>query len=263
MTGSEGSVPKPATEPARARRLVHLGGVRGATLALALTVVLGTAVLAWGADWAARIGAQSLLARSIQDSTGTPARPSVRMHGAFFLPQVIRGQYGSVDVGLSDLSSGPLRIHSLRATLSGVHLPFHDVLVRGTKRIVIDQSNEHIVVTYADLNRYLALTARPLTVRSTVKGEFELTGSITVLSRTVSASATAKLSAEQGALAIRPTSLHTDDQLSQASRLLLGQRFTFVIPFDWLPFGQRLTSVEVHDNDIAVGVRGKGIVLKP
>ncbi|MGI8680869.1 MAG: LmeA family phospholipid-binding protein [Mycobacteriales bacterium] len=206
MTGPQHSTHEPAAPKAnRSWPLPRVGRPATRTVVLALMVLLGTGLLAWGADWAARVGAQSLLARSIQNSTGTPARPSVKLHGAFFLPQVIRGRYGSVDIDLSDLSSGPLRINSLHASLTGVHLPFHDVLVRHANRIVIDGSQERISVSYADLNRYLALTARPLTVCSTKSDELDLTGSISVLGRTVSASATARLSAQQGALAIQAT----------------------------------------------------------
>jgi hypothetical protein len=51
------------------------------------------ALLLWGADSMARIGAESLLSRNIQDATGVEVPPNVDVQGSFFLPQVIRGAY--------------------------------------------------------------------------------------------------------------------------------------------------------------------------
>lgn len=239
------------------------GGPRAATLALALTVVLGTALLVAGVDRLARLGAQSLLARSVQDSTGTSSRPSIRVHGAFFLPQVVRGRYDDVEVDLRDLGSGPLRIQSVHADLAGVHLPFHDVLVRTADRVVIDRSTEQAVLTYDDLNRYLALTGRPVQVQPGGAGHVRLSGSVQVLGRMAAASADVRLGTDQGALVVRPVRLQTDTPLDQASELLLGQRFSFRVPLEVLPFGQRLTDVLVRPTGLEIRATGSDVRVTP
>ena len=71
---------------------------RSNTVALAMTVVVGTLLLLWGGDWLARQGAQSVLSQQVQDATGTVSSPAVRVHGFFFLPQVIAGRYDNVEI---------------------------------------------------------------------------------------------------------------------------------------------------------------------
>jgi LmeA-like phospholipid-binding len=235
----------------------------GSPVVLGLSVVLGTALLLWGADRLARWGAESLLARNVQSSTGAPGRPSVDVHGTFFLPQVVRGRYDDVEITVRDLSSGPLRLAEVHARLSGVHLSFHDVLVQDLDPIGIDRSVEEASLTYADLNRYLQLTGRPLSVAPADGDGLRLTGTVDVLGRSISASTQVRLSVRTGALAVAPTQLATDTPLDAATGLLLGQRFTFLVPLDPLPFGQVLTAVEVGEGGLVVRAGGNDVVIRP
>src|SRR6478735_2905410 len=100
--------------PARRRFLLQVTGV-----------IVVVAALLWGADTLARIGAQSLLARNIQDATGVEVLPEVDVHGILFLPQVIRGAYSDVQVTTLGVTSGPLRIDRVGSRLSDVRVPFH------------------------------------------------------------------------------------------------------------------------------------------
>ncbi|GAB3365505.1 LmeA family phospholipid-binding protein [Modestobacter lapidis] len=232
------------------------------TVALAITVVLGTALLLWGADWLARWGAQSLLARTIQESTGVAARPVVQVHGTVFLTQVVRGRYDDVEVIIRGVSSGPLRIEEVHARLSGVHVPFRDVLVQDPGPVLVERSSAEAVLTYADLDRYLLVTGRPLTLDAAPDGEVLITGTVQVLGRSVSASTRAQLSARDGALAVRPTGLDTDTALDPASRLLLGQRFTFLVPLDPLPFGHVVIAVQPRDDALHLRTAGTDVVIR-
>ena len=83
-----------------------------------------------------------------------------------------------------------------------------------------------------------------------------------MLGEPVSASTRAALSADGGALAVRPTEVDTDTALDPASSLLLGQRFSFLVPLDPLPFGQRLTGVEATRSGLVVRARGDDVVLR-
>jgi hypothetical protein len=218
-------------------------------------------LLTWGADHIARWGAENLLARNIREATGVPTQPSVDINGTFFLHQVVQGRYDEVEITLRDLTSGPLRIAELRARLSGVHVSFRDVLIQETDPVWIEASVEEALLTYEDLNRYLDATGRPVTVAA-AGGEVRLTGTAEVLGQTVSASTRAGLSTRDGALAIRPTQVDTDTVLDPASSLLLGQRFTFLVPLDPLPFGQQLSGVEVVEAGVVVEARGDHVVLR-
>lgn len=242
------------------------GGRRGPrrdTVLLAVAVLLGTALLLWGADWAARWGAETLLARNIQTATGVDARPDVQVHGAFFLPQVVEGRYDDVDITVRDLTAGPLRIQRVHARLSGVRLSFHDVLVRSVSAVVIEHSTEDATLTYDDLDRYLKATGRPVTVGPAPDGQARLTGTVSVFGHSVSASALARFAPRDGELAVTPTQLDTKTPLDAASKLLLGQRFSFVVPMEPLPFGQELTRVHPGADGILVTARGNTVVVRP
>lgn len=234
---------------------------RGSTAALAISVIVGTLLLLWGADWLSRWGAQTLLAKGVQESTGLLDAPTVSIDGALFLPQVLRGRYDNVQIDLHGLSSGPMRIDSVHADLTGVHLPFHDVLVRKVSQIPIDAAQERVVLTYDDLNHYLAMTGRKVTVKPTPDNQIELTGSVLILGKTISASTDANLSARNGNLAFNPTQLHTNTALDGPSKALLGQRFTVLIPLDQLPFGQQVTDIQITPTGLVVTVRGDNLVV--
>jgi len=236
---------------------------RRETVLLAATVLLGTALLLWGADWAARWGAESLLARSIQSATGVDQRPVVTVHGTFFLPQVVRGRYGDVEITVDDLTAGPLQIQRVHARLTGVRLSFHDVLTRQAGPVVVEKSREDATLDYDDLNRYLKATGRPIRIAAGPDGQAKLTGTVTVLGHPVSASALARFAPKDGDLAVTPTQLDTDTPLDRASELLLGQRFGFVVPLDPLPFGQQLTSIRPGKKGVAVTARGSVVVVQP
>ena len=232
------------------------------TLALAVAVAAFTVAMLWVSDSLARVGAQSLIARAVQQGIGTPNRPSVHVHDRSFLLEVIRGRYADVDITAAPVVSGPLRIAEVHAVLHGVRLSLHDVLVRDTHRIVIDRSAETATFHYGDLNRYFAATANPLKVAFARKGEVRLTGTVRVLGTSVSASADARLSFVAGALAITPTQFDLGSSgLDQASRVLLGQRFTVRIPLQALPFGQSVTRIDVARSGILVHASGRNLVI--
>jgi hypothetical protein len=236
---------------------------RASTVGLALGTVAAVLLLLWGSDWLARRAAESLVARAVQEQTGTFERPSVQVRGFLFLPQVLRGRYDEVDIAMEGVSSGPLRIESVEAELHDVYLSFYDLLYRNTDRLVIADTDTDALLTYENLNRYLELTGRPLTVETADPGELRVTGSVDVLGTTLEASADTELGSADGALVIEPTRIGGVDGLDRVSELLLDQRFTFRVPLDPLPFGQEVTGIEVQEQGIAVDVTGSWVALDP
>jgi len=235
---------------------------RPSTVALALGAALGALLLLWGLDRVAHWGAQTLLQRQIQDATGVSA-VDVQVHGALFLPQVVAGSYDDIEVTVRGLRAGPLRIQRVHAELHGVHLSFHDLLLRDVGAVVVDRSSEQALLGYDDLNSYLDATGRPVRVAPAPGDSTTLTGTVRVLGHDVSASARARLGVRDGSLTVAPTGLATDTALDRASELLLGQRFTFLVPLDPLPFGQELTAVRAGKSGLTVAAGGTGIVVRP
>jgi hypothetical protein len=244
---------RPRLSPERRRLLLQV-------LGLIVVVVL----LLWSADTLARIRAETLLSRNIQDATGVEVPPEVDVRGIFFLPQVIRGAYSEVDVTTEGVTGSPLRIDRVESELSDVQVPFHDVLVRDIRRVGIGRSEEHLDLTYEDLNAYFAATGRRLTVAPGREGTVRVSGKVEIANQTVPLSADATLSVEGDALRITPESLNTGSgSLDAASRVLLGNRLRLLVPLGTLPFGHQLTGARADDEAIHLTATGTDIVVEP
>lgn len=253
--------PADATSAAVPARKQH----RGRRFLIELVAVLvGLALLAWAADSLARRGAESLLARNIQNATGVADLPQVEVTGLLFLPQVIRGAYQEVQVTTRGVTSGPLRVEEVRSQLFDVRVPFRDVLLRNVRRVGIARSVEDATLTYADLNAYLDATGRPMQLGPSADGGVTLTGGVDILGRTVQASADVTLAVAAGQLRLTPRQIKTGDAgLNRASRLLLGQRLTLTVPLGTLPFGHELQSVTPYQDGLIIEAEGRGIILRP
>ena len=248
-------------ETTRRRRL---SPERRRLLLQVLGVIVVVALLLWGADAMARIGAQTLLSRNIQDATGVEVPPEVDVEGIFFLPQVIRGAYSEVHVTTEDVTGGPLRIDRVESQLSDVRVPFHDLLVRDIRRVGIGRSEENLELTYEDLNAYFAATGRRLTVAPGRDGTVRVSGNVEIANQTVPLSADATLSVEGDALRISPESLNTGSgSLDAASRLLLRNRLRLLVPLGTLPFGHQLTGVRADSDGLHLTATGADIVVEP
>jgi hypothetical protein len=223
-----------------------------AVLALAVSVVVGTVVLLCGAEWLAKQGAQSVLAQALQERTGALEPPTVDIRGGPVLIQALRGRYEDVQVSAEALSSGPLRIEEFSATLSGVHLSFHDLLHGTPARIVVGSAVQGAVLRYEDLNRYLGFTGRSVEVAPTPDGGIRATGQLEVRGAPVDVSTRARITTEDGAVVLQPTELRTDEPLDGLDELLAIQRFTVRVPLEPLPFGQRLTEIRIEPEGIVV-----------
>ena len=242
----------------------RLSPERRRLLLQALGVIGVVALLLWGADTMARIGAQTLLSRNIQDATGVEVPPEVDVEGIFFLPQVIRGAYSEVHVTTEDVTGGPLRIDRVESQLSDVRVPFHDVLVRDIRRVGIGRSEENLELTYEDLNAYFAATGRRLTVAPGRDGTVRVSGNVEIANQTVPLSADATLSVDGDALRISPESLNTGSgSLDAASRLLLRNRLRLLVPLGTLPFGHQLTGVQADPDGVHLTATGADIVVEP
>lgn len=231
---------------------------------LVVTALLGVAILLWGGDRVARSAAESLVTRELQRLTGTLAPPEVELHGSSFLLQALRGRYERVDVTMTGLSSGPMRIERVDARLSGVRLPLPELLLRNPGAMAVERATARALLTYADLEAYLEFTGRPYTLRpGREPEEVEISGSVRVLGSDYDVSVDARLGAEAGALTVTPTRLDTGTDLDRPAELLLGQRFTFVIPLDPLPFGQQVVGVAAGPDGVVVRTGVEGLVLRP
>ena len=251
------------TEQARAgaSALPGVQPVRRGLEALAVVVVLGG--LLGAADTLARTAAESLLARNVRDAVGAEADPVVDVRGRFFLPQVIRGAYSEVHVRTPGVRSGPLRIEQVDSTLRDVRVPFHDVLLSDIRAVGVGRAEQTAVLTYDDLNQYFDVTGRNLQMEPLPGGRIRLSGTVAVLDKEVDLTAESEVSAGEGQLVLNPTGVQTSAPLNAAGRLLLAPRLRLSVPMGTLPFGQRLTSVDVGERTITLTAVGTTVVLNP
>lgn len=227
-------------------------------LVIALIVL---ALAAWGLDWAARISAESAVARSVQHAQQLTQRPAVVVHGWFFLPQVVTGRYDNVDITLRNLRQGTLILASVTAHLQGTHVPLHAVVTNGVTKILVERSRETLVFTYAALNRYLTTQDSPFTLAAGPTGQLKVTGHATILGRSFAVSADATVRPIPGYLQISPTQLDTGTSLDAASRVLLRQRLTLTIPTTMFPFGQQVTSISPGTKTLTIRASGTNVLI--
>lgn len=265
-TDSTDVTPVPADPAGRlAGLLAAIGpGTRTRTLLQAAGLAVVLVLMLIGGDAVARTGAETLLARNVQDATGSATTPEVTVRGMFFLPQVIRGAYTEVDVTTRGITSGPLRIDRVDSRLTDVRLPFHDVLVRDIRTVGIGHSDEQVVLRYDDLTSYLNATGRPLQLARRDDGKLTITGQVDVLNQQLPVTADVEVGVSSGQLTITPVSVDTGGAtMSQAAQLLLNQRLRLTISLGAMPFGHELTKVTVGDNAIIVAATGNRIILQP
>jgi hypothetical protein len=242
----------------------HRLSQRGRTAIEVVVFVTAVFFLGWGADALARMGAEALLARNIQNATGVSEPPLVEVQGFAFVPQVVRGAYNEVNVTTRGITSGPLRIDKVDSQLFDVRVPFHDVLVQDIRRVGVGRSIEDVTLRYEDLNAYFDATGGSLRLARGENDETRLTGTVDVLSRQVQVSATVSLSVVDETLRITPRQIDTGSTtLSRASRLLLGQRLRLTVPLGTLPFGHQLTSVAASSQEIRLRAEGSAIIVQP
>ena len=231
--------------------------------AVMIVVFLATvALMLWATDWLARTVAQNQLAGQIHQQTGSLTQPSVTIAGSLFLPQVLRGRYDDVAIAFPELSDGPLRLRDVHVRLSGVHVPFRDILTGAANPILVDHADEQATLTYDDLNSYLAAVGQPVTVEGSGNGTVLLTGSVQLGTSTVTGTAEARVAAAGDAVAITPTRLVSDSPLGTLSQVLLGERFTFLIPLDPLPFGAQISDIQVQEGGFVVRAEGDDLLLR-
>ena len=248
-----GPTAKPSAHRARRPRL---------TLMIVLFLIT-VALLLGAADWLARTAAQNQLADQIQQHTDGSTPPTVTIGGTLFLPQVLRGRYDQVAITFPEVSDGPLRLRDVYAALSGVHVPFRDILTEAQNPILVDHADEQAFLTYDDLNSYLAAVGQPVTVHGDGAGTVLLTGSVQLGTSTVTGTAQARITAAGDAVAVTPTRLVSDSPLAAVSEVLLGERFTFLIPLDPLPFGEQVTDIQVQEHGFLIRAQGDNLLVTP
>ena len=217
-------------------------------------IALGIVVVLWGVDTLARIGAEFLVAREIQNTAGLIDRPDVDVRGLVFLPQVIRGSYGRVDITTRGITQGPVPVDRLESQLFDLRVPFRDVLARDVRRVAIARSVERATLGYPALNAYLEESGRSLQLGPANDGGLELTGSVDVAGQPIAVRTNATLSVTDGGVSVTPG--------QNGGGANLGQLLAFTVPVGELPFGHQLRNATPKESGIELEAQAEGVVLQ-
>jgi DUF2993 family protein len=153
-------------------------------------VVLVVAVL--GADRGAKLAAERVAAGRLQTALSTSQRPTVDLGGFPFLPDLISRKFSHITVDLVGASGGKVSIAHIHADLYGVS--------RQGDGIRADEISGYGNITYDALTK----AATPLQVGFGGNGLIQITTTVTVLGRELSASASGRPRIEGNTLIIKP-----------------------------------------------------------
>jgi hypothetical protein len=225
-------------------------------LVATLVVLLGLLLVA---DRAGAAVASRAVAAQVQASAGLPAEPEVDIPGFPFLTQALAGRYERVEVEAVGVPTGELTLSRLDATLTGVRVPLSEVLSGSVADVPVERVQARALVGYDELVRLSGdrrLSLAPSGDR------LRVTGSLEVLGQTLSATAVSRVEVVEGDLRVVAESYEVgdaaaDDLVTRA----LGDRFDLRIPVTGLPYGLRLTDVQVDPSGLVVRATATDVVL--
>lgn len=222
-----------------------------------LLVVVAALVVV--ADRVALSATERSLRQELQVSGGLASPPQVSVQGTPFLTQALRGRYDRVDVQATDVPAGELRLAELDVVLTGARVPLSDVISDDVTEVPVDRVDATALVSYAALARRSG--PRELTV-SPDGDRLKVVGSVEVLGRTLSVSATSTLVLDGDELVVTAEEFDSgaglaDDLLSRA----LGGRFDLRLPLEGLPYGLQVESVRVSPQGVVVRAGASDAVL--
>ncbi|MER5888349.1 DUF2993 domain-containing protein [Streptomyces sp. NPDC001941] len=199
--------------------------------------------------------AESEAADRIRLSQGTVGSKEVSIGGFPFLTQVLGKELDEVDVKLTDLQATagnrPVRITEMNAAL-------RDVKIGGNfSSAVAATATGTARISYADLSR---AAEENITVAYGGSNKVKVTGSVTVLGRSLTRSVVSSVSLVDGST-IR---VHADEVPGEGIpglEDLVRKRTDFDRRIGGLPSGLKLTKVEPKPDGVEITVTGSNVVL--
>lgn len=216
-------------------------------------------VLALIADRVAVRVAQAAVASRLQSELALADEPEVHAHGFPFLTQLFGGRYGDIEVTAHGVTAQQFRDLTVHANLRGLHAPFSALVRSEIDQVPVDHVTGTVGLPYDQMARAtnipgLSLAPSGDTVR--------ITGRVTVLGQTFSASANARATVRDGTVIVTADHAKVLGVTVPSAALPLVERgLSFVLPVQSLPFGLRLTGVQVAATELRVSAEADHVVL--
>ena len=226
-----------------------------------LIVLVVLAALLVVADRVGVVVAQNRLAGQIQQQLDLDRQPDVSIRGIPFLTQAVRGTYRDIRVQLPDVDAGDVQNVAIDARLQGAHVSLSDALGGNVDRIPVDQISGTLLIPYDELAQASGISGLKITRDG---NSLRLTGSVTVLGRSIDAEAVGRVEVTDGRIAINAEQAKVagipvpKPVLDEAARLL-----SFRVQPRNLPLNLRITAVRIADSGLLVDAVSDDVVLKP
>lgn len=216
-------------------------------------------VLVVAADRVGAVLAAHVVASKLKTSASLTAEPSVTVHGFPFLTQAVAGRYDDVELKVSDLTRGGVRLAKLDVSLHGVRLPLSDAISGQVSSVPVEGITATAVVTYADIasrGNIAGLSVQPAGSR------VKVTGRITVLGQSVTASTESTIRIDGRSLVVTAQKVTVLGQSSGALNNALARRLDLRVPLGTLPYGLQLTGVHATSGGVVLDARSGATILR-
>lgn len=182
--------------------------------------------------------AAHVLADKLQSDEHLPSKPSTSIGGIPFLTQAFGGKYNDVTVTAHDFVTDGVQVSTLTVHLHGVHIPLSKVVGGSVHQVPIDHVNGTALVTFAEMQSYLAGKGVHVTFHRGPGGSLQLQEALTVHHKKIAVSASVRLSLTDNIITLNLTgaSLPTT---------------ALPVPLQGLPFRVNLHSVTVKSDGVS------------
>ena len=225
-----------------------------------LIPLLVLAGLLYGADRVAHAVAQGVVASALKSAGGLSSSPTVHIEGFPFLTQAISGSYDGIELQASGVGRGDVRLTRLTVTVRGARLPLSEALRGSVGSVPVDSIAGQALMSYAELAAAIDLPGLSITQEGS---GVRLRGPVSVLGRTVQASAPATARLQGTTLLVLPGSVEVQGPSTPALRAEAAKALTLRLRLGTLPFGLRLSDLRTTAAGLTVAARVGPTVLHP
>jgi hypothetical protein len=220
-------------------------------------LLIGVAVLIVLLVAADRIGvavAENQIAQRLQTAYSLPAKPGVSITGFPFLTQVVVGDYGEIDVSVSQVPVGGATLHDLNVKLTGVHATVSQILSGSASMVTADQATGSAVVAFSTIEQrlphgfHLASGGKDLSV----------SGKVNYHGFRVPVTATVALRITGSGIRWTPENVTVPGGITLPASLV-STKLGGTIPIGALPLHLHLTSVHVTSGGVRIGAAASNV----
>jgi hypothetical protein len=226
-----------------------------------IILVLGVAVLLVVGDRLAVSAAQHAIAVKARNAAQLKETPSVTITGTPFLTQAVGGRYKKIKITAHDIHRGGIRIETVHAEFSGVHVSLSDALDGKVSAVPIDKGVGDFVISYPDLTAFL--TAKKITVTAsgstlTIDAKVTFNGAVLDVHGTYDVGTSGQdlvFSPVGASLRVNGAAVPTPALPTVVSAM------TVSIDTGALPFGLKVASAHVTPDGVRVDAAATGLVV--